>query len=645
MLIFLFIVLVLSSSLSSVDSSGHTDYEVSRRELEAADSSASPSCPLNFNYLSGLINGSSQRLLLLDVPTECGYMLQALRLVRSQYLHTTGHFFPPPNSSEACWDVYQSIVSSRIVGFNVQSTCGFKTSLMSETCANVTTRSDFERLLSGTELSDVQKFCNQSLDDESACTSCTDVLARVQGLYFGVPNNGNESDCNGYPFIYAAAYAEQFRPTDEGDLKCLFSLNFSADKKKKKKYGVVFWGIVTGCSNGFFGSVIVIWLCWTWHWRKKRMRKSLAQMESGNAGSGMEMNQMMTASARAIRFTLEEIKKATNNFSRDNMIGRGGYGNVYRGILTDGSEVALKRFKNCAAAGDRAFAHEVEVIASVRHVNLVELKGYCTETGPMEGHQRILVCEMVRSGSLFDHLFGQEQKPLSWPARRKIALGTARGLAYLHYGAQPIIIHRDVKASNILLDEAFDAKLADFGLAKFTPEGQSHVSTKVAGTLGYVAPEYALYGQLSERSDVYSFGVVLLELLSGKKAVISVENGEASLLADWAWSLVRGNSPLDVIDEGMPNLGAPEEMEKHVLLAVLCSHPVVYARPTMEHVMKILESDSPVPPIPDRPISIVAEIENVEQSASSGGSYSIMTSPSEFRPFMSEGYSLSSDTG
>ncbi|XP_048137324.1 probable LRR receptor-like serine/threonine-protein kinase RKF3 isoform X2 [Rhodamnia argentea] len=613
--------------------------------MEAAGSSALPSCPLNFDYLSKLISGSSQRLQLLDVPTECGFMLQALRLVRSEYLRTTGYFFPPPNSSEACWDAYQSVINYKIAGFKVQSTCGFKTSLMSETCAYVTTRSDFERLVSGIELSNIQKFCNQSLDDTSACTLCTDSLARVQGSYFGGPNNGNKSDCSGYPFIYAAAYADQFTLTNEGDLKCLFSLDFSADKKKKRKYGVVFWGIVSGCTNGFFGAVIVIWLCWTWHWRKRMMRNSLAQVESGNAGSGMEMSLMRNASARVIRFTLEEIRKATNNFSRDNIIGRGGYGNVYRGLLKDGSEVALKRFKNCSANGDGAFAHEVEIIASIRHVNLVELKGYCTATVPVEGHQRILVCELVRSGSLFHHLFGQEQKPLSWPARRKIALGTARGLAYLHYGAQPTIIHRDVKSSNILLDEAFDPKLADFGLAKFTPEGQSHVSTRVAGTIGYVAPECALYGQLSERSDVYSFGVVLLELLSGKKAVISVEKGEASLLADWAWSLVRGNSPLDVIDERIPNLDAPEEMEKYVLLAVLCSHPVVYARPTMDHVVKILESDSPVPPIPDRPIPILAEIESMEQTESSSGSYYFMTSPGELRPFMVKGHTFNSETG
>ncbi|XVF31270.1 hypothetical protein REPUB_Repub16aG0131200 [Reevesia pubescens] len=198
------------------------------------------------------------------------------------------------------------------------------------------------------------------------------------------------------------------------------------------------------------------------------------------------------------------------NFSMENIVGNGGYANVYKGILEDGSEVALKRFKNCSAAGDATFAHEVVVIASISHVNLVALKGYCTA----------------------------KVKKLSWPIRQKIAIGVASGLAYLHYGAQPII-HRNVKASNILLDDTFEPKLADFGLAKFTPDDFSHMSTRVAGTLGYVAPEYALYGQLTEKSDVYGFGVVLLELLSGKKAVISTDDHHTLLLTDWAWSLVE----------------------------------------------------------------------------------------------------------
>lgn len=328
----------------------------------------------------------------------------------------------------------------------------------------------------------------------------------------------------------------------------------------------------------------------------------------------------ISASTTLIKFTFEEIKASTKNFSRDSIIGKGGYGNVYSGKLRDGSEVALKRFKNCSAGGDASFAHEVEVIASVRHVNLVALRGYCTATTQMEGHQRIIVCELMKNGSLHDHLFGSEGTKLSWPVRQNIAVGTARGLAYLHYGAQPKILHRDIKASNILLDENFEAKVADFGLARFTPEGMTHVSTRVAGTLGYVAPEYALYGQLTEKSDVYSFGVVLLELLSGKKAFLSSDGGQNTLLTDWAWSLVRKGKPLDVIEDGMEDLGPKEVMEKFVLIAVLASHPQLHARPTMDQIVKILETDLAVPTIPERPLPLVANMDEIEKSISSSGS-------------------------
>ncbi|KAJ7972851.1 putative Kinase [Quillaja saponaria] len=325
----------------------------------------------------------------------------------------------------------------------------------------------------------------------------------------------------------------------------------------------------------------------------------------------------MSESTNLIRFTFDEIQKATRNFSRDYIIGIGGYGNVYKGVLPDGTEVALKRFKNCSAAGDASFTHEVDVIASVRHVNLVALRGYCTATTSYEGHQRIIVCDLMKNGSLHDHLFGSAEKKLSWPIRQQIAIGTARGLAYLHYGAQPRIIHRDIKAGNILLDEGFVAKVADFGLAKFTPEGMSHLSTRVAGTMGYVAPEYALYGQLTERSDVYSFGVVLLELLSGKKALQVSSDSQHSSVTDWAWSLVKEGRALDVIENGIPEMGSSEVMEKYVLVAVLCSHPQLYARPTMDQVVKMLETELSVPSIPDRSIPLVSEINNIERSVSS----------------------------
>ncbi|OMO99020.1 hypothetical protein COLO4_13551 [Corchorus olitorius] len=193
------------------------------------------------------------------------------------------------------------------------------------------------------------------------------------------------------------------------------------------------------------------------------------------------------------------------------------------------------------------------------------------------------------------------KKKLTWPVRQKIALGTARGLDYLHHGLHPAIIHRDIKASNILLDETFEPKVADFGLAKIKSEGITHLSTRVAGTLGYVAPEYALYGKLTEKSDVYSFGVVLLELLSGKKAYGNNE-GKIFRLTDWAWELVQQGNALQVIEQGMPEIGLPEVMEQYVLIAVLCSHHDLHVRPTMDQIVKMLETGFQNPSVPRLPV-------------------------------------------
>ncbi|KAM7495941.1 hypothetical protein LguiA_020355 [Lonicera macranthoides] len=574
------------------------------------------SCPLNFGVLRRVVDGSRRPNL--DVTTECQYVRQSLRLVQSEHLRLTGSFLPPIDSAESCWSSYQTLVDEFVPNFNPRRSCGFETLWIAEGCMNITTRDEFESTVPRSVLNEVVLACNQSLGNGSPCATCTTRLSTLQAEYLTGGSIGNISDCTAYPSIYAAAFANDFGPTDEGTAECLFSLDFTPSSNNKQRKVVIIVVVVVG---GFVLFVVLGGGLFMRRRHKKliEQRKIARNNTSTELGSGLDS---ITGSTTLIRFTFDEIKVATKNFSRGNIIGRGGYGNVYKGVLTDGSEVALKRFKNCSAAGDATFAHEVEVIASVRHVNLVGLRGYCTATTPFEGHQRIIVCDLVKNGSLHDHLFGTIEKKLSWPIRQKIALGTARGLAYLHYGAQPSIIHRDIKASNILLDEKFEPKVADFGLAKFAPEGVTHMSTRVAGTMGYVSPEYALYGQLTERSDVYSFGVVLLELLSGKKALLALNDSQQpSLVADWAWALVRKGRTLDVIDEGMPDLGPPEVMEKYVMVAVLCSHPQLYARPTMDQVVKILETNEPVPSIPERPIPLIAGIDDIEKSVSSGSGH------------------------
>lgn len=615
-------------------------YVVPHRTLLQTAANTSSSCPLDFGILRRLAKEVKRPKI--DPTAECQYIRQGLRLVESDYLRRTGFFLPPLEAAESCWNAYQSLFNSFERNFDIRSTCGFQTSWISQGCMGITSRQEFESNVTQATLKDVVSACNQSLENGSPCAACTTTLSTLQASYLTGPSVGNVSECIAYPLIYAAAFVNRFGPTDKGTTKCLFSLDFTQHKSGKKKTVIVAVGIVCGV-------VLVLGLLGFWIlWRKRKQNLSRIRWKSHahtNSSIGPSALDSISANTNLIKFTIEEIKMATNNFSWQNIIGRGGYGNVYKGILPDGSEVALKRFKNCSAAGDASFTHEVEVIASIRHVNLVALRGYCVATTSFEGHQRIIVCDLIKNGSLHDHLYGNpDQTKLSWPVRQRIALGTARGLAYLHSGAQPGIIHRDIKASNILLDEDFEPKVADFGLAKFTPEGVTHLSTRVAGTMGYVAPEYALYGQLTERSDVYSFGVLLLELLSGRKAIMAAvnDNGDQqqppTLVTDWAWALVKKGRTLDVIEENMPNRGSPEVMEKFILIAVLCSHPQMHARPTMEQVVKMLDTDEiAVPLIPERPIPLTAEIHDIHKSVStSSGGSGHLSSASGYQPYTFE---------
>lgn len=433
-------------------------------------------------------------------------------------------------------------------------------------------------------LTEIRRFCNKSLKDSSQCAMCRDKLFGLRGFFNGLENFQNVSDCVGYLLIYAAGSINRFGPSDVATARCLFSLELTQLDQKKNHHLVAISGAVMGSVAGILGAFLAVWVFRMLNKKGKSEEKSTEIETSFVSELGYNFGTSL------VKYKYEEIKKATSIFSRENIIGNGKYGNVYKGVLENGSQVAIKRFKNCSIGGDGTFAHEVEVIASVKHVNLVSILGFCSATVPLEGHQRIIVCDLVQNGSLYHHLFNPETKRLSWPVRLKIALGTARGLAYLHNGVQPAIIHRDVKASNILIDEKFEPKLADFGLAKFNTKGASHLSTKLAGTLGYVAPEYAMYGKLTEGSDVYSFGVVLLELLSGKKAIISMDEIKTCLLTDWAWSLVSNGLALDVIEENMPGVDPAKSMEQYVFVAVLCCHPHLLARPTMDEIVKLLEN-------------------------------------------------------
>ncbi|XP_041001738.1 proline-rich receptor-like protein kinase PERK1 [Juglans microcarpa x Juglans regia] len=234
---------------------------------------------------------------------------------------------------------------------------------------------------------------------------------------------------------------------------------------------------------------------------------------------------------------------ASDQFSDANLLGEGGFGFVHKGVLPNGKEVAIKHLKSGSVQGEREFRAEVEIISRVHHKHLVSLVGYCV-AGAL---QRMLVYEFIPNFTLYFHLHGEERVPvMNWPTRMKIALGSAKGLAYLHEDCQPKIIHRDIKAVNILLDYNFDAKVADFGLAKLSADTDTHISTRVMGTFGYLAPEYAASGKLTSKSDVFSFGVVLLEyLITGCQPLDKTQPFTDDSMVEWVRMLFNKHESLN----------------------------------------------------------------------------------------------------
>ncbi|GKU99446.1 hypothetical protein SLEP1_g12298 [Rubroshorea leprosula] len=294
-------------------------------------------------------------------------------------------------------------------------------------------------------------------------------------------------------------------------------------------------------------------------------------------------------------FSFNELKNATRNFRPDSLLGEGGFGYVFKGWIDgqtfaaarpgSGMVVAVKKLKPEGFQGHKEWLTEVNYLGQLHHPNLVKLIGYC-----LEGENRLLVYEFMPKGSLENHLFRKGPQPLSWAIRMKVAVAAARGLSFLH-DEKSQVIYRDFKASNILLDGEFNAKLSDFGLAKAGPTGdRTHVSTQVMGTHGYAAPEYVATGRLTAKSDVYSFGVVLLELLSGRRAVDKTKSGVEQNLVDWAKPYLGDKRKLfRIMDTKLGGQYPQKGANTAAILAVRCLSTEPKLRPRMSDVLGILE--------------------------------------------------------
>ncbi|XP_073141742.1 proline-rich receptor-like protein kinase PERK15 [Henckelia pumila] len=291
------------------------------------------------------------------------------------------------------------------------------------------------------------------------------------------------------------------------------------------------------------------------------------------------------------QFSYEELAAATGGFAHTNLLGQGGFGFVHKGVLPDGREVAVKSLKAGSGQGEREFQAEVDIISRVHHRHLVSLVGYC-----IAGEQRMLVYEFVPNKTLEFHLHAKDQPVMDWATRLRIAVGSAKGLAYLHEDCHPRIIHRDIKTANILLDFNFEAMVADFGLAKLTTENYTHVSTRVMGTFGYLAPEYASSGKLTEKSDVFSFGVMLLELITGRKPVDHTNKTMEDSLVDWARPLLSkaledGNYDA-LVDPRLQDNYVPHEMARMVSCAAASIRHSARRRPKMSQIVRALDGNS-----------------------------------------------------
>ncbi|KAL7136628.1 hypothetical protein ABFS83_10G042500 [Erythranthe nasuta] len=308
-------------------------------------------------------------------------------------------------------------------------------------------------------------------------------------------------------------------------------------------------------------------------------------------------------------FSYEELKSATQGFK--NKIGEGGFGSVYKGRLTGEIYIAVKvlSVELESLRGEREFISEISTLSDIKHENLVNLKGCC-----IDGDQRLLVYDYMENNSLTHSFLGSEQNRLkfTWALRKHVSLGIARGLCYVHEEINPHIVHRDIKASNILLDRNFRPKIADFGLAKLFRDSTSHISTRVAGTLGYISPEYAHSGHLTRKSDVYSFGVLLLEIVSGRPvADYHLQYGE-QFLVEKAWELYNANNLLQLVDSALKGEFPHEEAVWFLKVGMLCVQETTKLRPVMSEAVKMLENEVCTEDVEIRQPGLVADLMEVK---------------------------------
>ncbi|CAN0892256.1 Probable receptor-like protein kinase At1g11050 [Linum grandiflorum] len=583
-----------------------------------AVSSSTPelSCPVNFTYIENYkthLSPCQQDPFSLRC---CWFLRPVVALGFAQYLKESSTFFLPNESYvPSCLSTLsQKLNASAGVDQSAVSLCVKDLSRFvadSSGCDGFVTLQDWKRKVGST--SSMDSSCMGDLNNTETCATCTVAASNVVASL--MPDGGGTS-CNIFVLMYAAGIVNQYGPFDNRTSFCLMSALRDGlepeekqppkDSSKRRMLELAF-----GISGGvlLLVSVVLVLL-----YRKKlHCYRKEPDLDSEHASSSNNPSDMMLAKMGLQWFRLQQLERATDGFSGKNLVGKGTFGVVYKGkIDEDGSIVAVKELLEVECFGnDKDFMNEVEIVSKIKHRNLLPLRGCCVDT---KGKTRrlFLVYEFMANGSVADHLLNLTRRvQLCWEQRKNIILDVAKGLVYLHCSVKPAIYHRDIKSSNILLDLDLRAKVADFGLARQGREdGYSHITTRVAGTHGFLAPEYAMYGHLSHKTDVYSFGVLILEIMTARKVIDTCSSDSSSpvLITDWVWDLVKSGKVEDVFDETMKDdyhqeySDDGEMMTRFVMVGVLCAHVVAAHRPTITEALRMLEGGIDVPKTPERPL-------------------------------------------
>ncbi|KAL9242876.1 hypothetical protein vseg_016834 [Gypsophila vaccaria] len=573
--------------------------------VEATSLNSSSSCPIDFSYVQTFPWDTQQCLNDTDPKACCETVRSLLGLGLANYLKNTSQFYlSTPELASTCLTNFQHKLTLMSINFPLIPSClNSSNELLNEptSCAGIKTTRDWTDKVGPTPSLDSSCKGDMGL---AQCSSCLDAGMKVDSELVSIAPNSTK--CFYFTIIYVAGIVNQFGPDDPRSA-CILGLPLAANYHyNDNSQGNLNKGTMYKFIFGFFGSLIavmvIIGLIILFRKLDKRKKERFAHDKFISS-----VRCQVSPMAGTKWYQEVEIERATEGFSTKMFIGKGGNGVVYKGTFGNGIIFAVKQItEDLDVVRDEEFCNEVEIISRIRHRNLLPLRGCCVASDFVRGKRRYLVYDYMPNGSLSDHLYSPNGK-LTWPQRKNIILDVAKGLAYLHYGVKPAIYHRDIKTTNILLDSEMKARVADFGLAKQSTEGQSHLTTRVAGTYGYLAPEYALYGQLTEKSDVYSFGIVILETMSGKKVLDTSSSSSAPLITDLVWDLVKSGNVEAVFEESIRSEGPKGIMERFVHVGILCAHVMVAFRPTIAQALKMLEGDIDIPKLPQRPLPLSHE--------------------------------------